>query len=121
MRFFSEFKQFAMRGNVLDLAVAVIIGAAFNKIVNALVEGVLMPVIGLLMGGIDISGLSFKFGNAVVKWGAFLQSVIDFTIVSFAIFLLIKGINSLQKKQVEEEKTPPDIALLTEIRDLLKK
>lgn len=90
MRFLSEFKQFAMRGNVVDLAVAVVIGAAFGKIVSSLVDGIIMPVIGLILGGINVADKSFKIGDAVIKWGAFLQTVIDFTLIAFAIFIVIK-------------------------------
>lgn len=99
MSFLSEFKQFAMRGNVVDLAVAVIIGAAFGKIVSSLVDGIVMPLIGLLLGGINITAKSFKIGAAVVKWGAFLQTIIDFTIIAFAIFVAVKFINLLQEKK----------------------
>lgn len=122
MRFLSEFKAFAMRGNVVDLAVAVIIGAAFGKIVSSMVDGIIMPLIGVLLGGIDISGKTFIIGHAVIKWGAFLQTVIDFTIISFAIFLVVKFISSFQKKE-ESIPTPPtpEVQLLTEIRDILKK
>ncbi len=87
MSFFTEFKQFAMRGNVMDLAVAVVIGAAFGKIVSSLVDGIIMPVIGLLLGGINIADKTFQLGNAVVKWGVFLQTIIDFTIIAFAMLL----------------------------------
>lgn len=121
MSFLSEFKQFAMRGNVMDLAVAVVIGAAFGKIVSSLVDGIIMPVIGLLMGGINITDKAFKIGDAVVKWGAFLQTIIDFTIIAFAIFVAIKFINILQSKQEEsEEKIGKEEAILLEIRDLLR-
>src|SRR5689334_524856 len=104
MSFISEFKAFVMRGNVIDLAVAVVMGAAFGKIVSSLVDGIVMPVIGLLLGGINITDKTFTIGQAVIKWGVFLQSIIDFTIIAFAIFLAIKAINSLQKKQ---EAAPP--------------
>ena len=120
--FLSEFKAFAMRGNVVDLAVAVIIGAAFGKIVSSMVDGIIMPLIGLILGGINISGETITVNQAVVKWGAFLQTIIDFTIIAFAIFIMVKIINTLQKK--EEAVTPPpspEVQLLTEIRDLLKK
>ncbi len=93
-----EFKKFAMRGNVMDLAIGVIIGGAFGKIVASLVGDVLMPLIGLLLGGIDFSGLAFTIGKAVVKYGAFLQSVVDFLIIAFVIFLMVKGINKLTEK-----------------------
>ncbi|MFO1256865.1 MAG: large-conductance mechanosensitive channel protein MscL [Gammaproteobacteria bacterium] len=121
MSFLSEFKAFAMRGNVVDLAVAVIIGAAFGKIVTAFVDGLVMPLIGLLLGGVNISGLTLVVGQATVKWGFFLQSIIDFTIIALAIFVMIKMMTRFQKKQAAE--APPksdEVALLTEIRDLLK-
>jgi large conductance mechanosensitive channel len=124
MRFFSEFKQFAMRGNVVDLAVAVVIGAAFGKIIASLVEGIIMPLIGLLLGGINISDKTFTLGQAIVKWGMFLQSIIDFTIIAFSIFIAVKFINSLQKKEEVVPESPrlsQEEILLTEIRDLLKK
>lgn len=121
MSFFKEFKQFAMRGNVIDLAVAVVIGAAFGKIVSSLVDGIIMPLIGLLLGGINISGKTFTLGQATVKWGLFLQTVIDFTLIAFAIFLAVKFINLWH---VKEKKHPPkpsrEEILLTEIRDILK-
>jgi len=103
---FKEFKQFIMKGNVIDLAVGIIIGAAFGKIVSSLVGDVLMPVIGLIIGGINISGLSIKIGDAIIKYGAFLQTVVDFLIIAFSIFLLIKGINALRKKPLEAPKKP---------------
>lgn len=122
MSFLSEFKAFAMKGNVVDLAVAVIIGAAFGKIISALVDGIIMPLIGVLLGGIDVSSKTFILGQAVVKWGVFLQSIIDFTIIAFAIFLAVKLIMSLQAKKEEMPPEPsPEVKLLTEIRDLLKK
>ena len=122
MRFLTEFKQFAMRGNVIDLAVAVVIGAAFGKIVSSLVDGVVMPLLGILLGGINIADKSFAIGNAVVKWGLLLQNIIDFTIIAFAIFIVIKLINLLQTKQ-EKTSAPHSTQeiLLTEIRDLLKR
>ncbi|QRN05152.1 large-conductance mechanosensitive channel protein MscL [Legionella sp. MW5194] len=120
MRFFSEFKEFAMRGNVVDLAVAVVIGAAFGKIVSSLVDGIIMPLIGLLLGGVNVANKSFHIGDAVLKWGAFLQTVIDFTLIAFAIFVVIKLINLLQKKKDEApEKLSREAAILIEIRDLL--
>ena len=92
-----EFREFAMRGNVLDLAVAVIIGGAFGKIIASLVADVLMPLIGLVMGGINFSELAFTVGEAVVKWGAFVQSIIDFVIVAFVIFMIVRTMNRMQK------------------------
>lgn len=98
-----EFREFAIRGNVMDLAVAVIIGGAFGKIVASLVNDILMPLIGLLMGGVNFSELSITVGAAVVKWGAFLQSIIDFIIIAFVIFLLVRAMNRLKR---EEPVTP---------------
>ena len=92
-----EFREFAMRGNVLDLAIAVIIGGAFGKIVTSLVNDILMPLIGLVMGGINFSELAITVGNAVVKWGAFVQAIIDFLIVAFVIFLIIRTMNRFKK------------------------
>ena len=98
-----EFKEFAVRGNVMDLAVAVIIGAAFGRIVTSLVDNILTPLIGLLMGGVDISGLQTQVGNEVIAWGLFLQSIIDFIIIAFVIFLLVRAINRLKR---DEPTTP---------------
>jgi len=120
MSFLKEFKEFAMRGNVIDLAIAVIIGGAFGKIVAALVDGVIMPLIGLLLGGIDISGKKLVIGQTIVKWGVFLQSIIDFTIIALCIFMAIKLLNRFQKKEEAVAPVPRDVELLTEIRDLLK-
>jgi large conductance mechanosensitive channel len=122
-----EFKAFAMKGNVIDLAVAVVIGAAFGKIVTSLVADIITPLIGLLMGGIDFSGMSYRLGAATVSYGVFIQSIIDFIIVAFAIFLVVKGINKAQetvvKKEAEVPKVPAEpseeVKLLREIRDSL--
>ncbi len=119
----NEFKKFALKGNVLDLAVGVIIGGAFGKIVSSLVNDIIMPLIGLLMGGIDFSSLMIKFGDAEVKYGAFLQTVVDFLIISFSIFVFIKII--LERLRKKEETVPALTVdkkeeLLAEIRDLLK-
>ncbi len=92
-----EFREFAIRGNVMDLAVAVIIGAAFGKIVTSLVDNILMPLIGLVMGGIDFSALTFQVGDAVIEWGLFVQSIIDFIIIAFVIFLIVRAINRLKR------------------------
>ena len=94
-----EFKEFVMRGNVLDLAVAVIIGGAFGKIISSLVNDILMPLIGLVLGGIDFSGLSFTVGDAVVAWGASVQAIIDFLIIAFVIFMIVKSANATKKKE----------------------
>ena len=92
-----EFKEFVMRGNVLELAVAVIMGVAFGQIIASLVNDVLMPLIGLVMGGINFADLSFTVGAAVVKWGAFIQSIVDFVIVAFVIFMIVRTMNRMQK------------------------
>ncbi len=126
-----EFKEFAMRGNVVDLAVAVIIGGAFGKIIASLVADVLMPPIGVLLGGMDFTALVFVLKDAVgevpavtLNYGKFVQTVVDFLIVAFSIFFMIKGINSFKKKEEEAPAAPPEPSmeeqLLTEIRDLLK-
>jgi large conductance mechanosensitive channel len=94
-----EFREFAIRGNVMDLAVAVIIGGAFGKIVTSLVNDMLMPLIGLVLGGINFSDLAITLGGAVVKWGAFVQSIIDFIIVAFVIFLIVRAMNRLKKQE----------------------
>lgn len=94
-----EFKEFAMRGNVLDLAVAVIIGGAFGKIITSLVNDILMPLIGLVMGGVNFSDLSVTVGAAVIKYGAFIQSVVDFIIVAFVIFLIVRAMNRMKKPE----------------------
>ncbi len=131
MSFLSEFRDFAMRGNVVDLAVGIIIGAAFGKIVSALVANIIMPPLGLLIGGIDFSQFGLILRGAegakppvVMQYGLFLQSVFDFIIVAFAIFVAIKLMNRLHlKKEAEKpaKKPSPEETLLTEIRDLLKK
>lgn len=118
----SEFKEFAMKGSMIDMAVGIIIGAATGKVVSALVDSVIMPVVGVVMGGVDFSSLSIKVGEAAVGYGAFIQAIIDFIIVAFVIFMLLKFINNL-KKNAEDDATSPaeDVELLREIRDLLKK
>ncbi|WP_195258172.1 large conductance mechanosensitive channel protein MscL [Bacillus paralicheniformis] len=117
-----EFKSFAIRGNVIDLAIGVIIGGAFGKIVTSLVNDLMMPLLGLLLGGLDFSTLSFTFVDADIKYGLFIQSIVNFFIISFSIFLFIRYISKLKKKDAEEEKAAPDPQeeLLKEIRDLLK-
>ncbi|MFC5559995.1 large conductance mechanosensitive channel protein MscL [Ureibacillus thermophilus] len=123
-----EFKDFAMKGNVIDLAIAVVIGAAFGKIVSSLVDNIIMPLIGILTGGIDFTkSFIWQVGDATVSFGVFLQSIIDFFIISFAIFMFIRLLNKLTKKKKEEvveEEAAPELdtkeELLREIRDLLK-
>lgn len=127
-KFIEEFKAFAMQGNVLDLAVGVVIGGAFSKIVTSLVENIITPLIGIITGGTDISGLMIEFGNAQFKYGAFLQSIIDFLIIALSIFAFIKLINGIKGKIVTEEEVVGEAPALTtseellvEIRDLLSK
>ena len=132
-KFVGEFKEFISKGNVVDLAVGVIIGGAFGKIVTSLVDNILMPLIGLIIGGIDFSGLSIKVKDATISYGLFIQNVIDFLIVSFCIFLFIKIINKIATKnkkeekeavaevvETEKQKDEEMISVLEEIRDLLK-
>ncbi len=124
-----EFKTFIARGNVLDLAVGVVVGGAFGKIVTSLVDDIIMPLVGLLMGGLDFSSLSIKVGNAKIMYGSFIQNIVDFLIVAFCIFLMVKAVNKLtskleakkeKEKKKEEAKKAENIVLLEEIRDLLK-
>jgi large conductance mechanosensitive channel len=135
MGMISEFKEFAMRGNVVDLAIGVVIGGAFGKIVSALVDGMIMPIVAMLTGGINVSDWSTTLRSAVIgpdgketaaavvfKYGSVIQSVVDFLIVAFVIFLVVKTMNSMKKKEEAAPAAPAeDIVLLTEIRDLLKK
>ena len=134
MSMVKEFKEFAMKGNVVDLAVGVIIGAAFGKIVSSLVADVFMPVIGLVVGGVNFSDLTITLKAAVDKdhpavllaYGKFLQASFDFLIVAFVIFLVVKGMNAMKKKEAAAPPPPPpepsaEVKLLGEIRDLLKK
>jgi large conductance mechanosensitive channel len=120
-----EFKAFAMKGSVVDLAIGVVIGGAFGAIVTSLVSDVIMPLVGAITGGIDFSGLAFDIGKAHVAYGKFIQATIIFVIVAFVLFIVVKAMNRMKKKEdakPEAEKTVPDeVKLLTEIRDLLKK
>ncbi|MDY0270667.1 large conductance mechanosensitive channel protein MscL [Trichloromonas sp.] len=139
MSLVKEFKEFAVKGNAVDMAVGIIVGAAFGKIVTSIVNDVIMPPIGKLLGGVDFTGLFLNLGSetyatladakaagaATLNYGAFLQTVVDFVIVAFAVFMLVKGINSLRKKEEEAPAEPPappeDVVLLREIRDALQK
>ena len=119
-----EFKKFISRGNVVDMAVGVIVGGAFGKIVTSLVNDTLMPLIGTLMGGLDFSGLSIKIKDATIAYGAFIQSIIDFLIIALCIFLMIRFIEKFKKKEEVKKINPvksDEVKLLEEIRDLLKK
>lgn len=119
---FNEFKKFISKGNVVDLAVGVIIGGAFGKIVTSVVNDILMPLIGIVIGGLDFTDLSIKVGEANIMYGAFIQNVIDFLIVAFCIFCFVKVINKFIKKEEvkAEKKKDEQVLLLEEIRDLLK-
>ncbi len=126
--FLKEFKEFISKGNVLDLAVAVVIGNAFNAIVTSLVNDVIMPLVGIIIGGIDFSNIKITVGSAELMVGNFIQMVVNFLIVAFTIFVVVKSFNKLQqkakKKEEKKEEAPKksdDILLLEEIRDLLKK
>ena len=132
MSMMSEFRAFAMRGNVVDMAVGIVIGGAFGKIVSSFVNDVLMPPIGMAVGGVDFTSLALTLKEAsgdvaavTLNYGSFIQTVVDFIIIAFAIFMVIKAMNSLKKKEEEAPAAPPkpsaEETLLTEIRDLLKR
>jgi large conductance mechanosensitive channel len=138
MKWLQEFKTFAVRGNVVDMAVGLVVGAAFGKIVSSFVADVIMPPIGLLIGGVDFSKLAIEIKAAVpaigdtaakaavtLNYGKFIQSIIDFTIIAFAIFMVINAINTLKRKEAAKPSEPPlpspEVTLLTEIRDILRK
>ncbi len=133
-KFFSEFKEFISRGNVMDMAVGIIMGSAFTAIVTSLVNDLIMPLVGFLCAGVNIANLSVTVGTAELKYGAFLQAVINFLIIALVVFSMVKAMNAARSKaeklagikkaeeeKVEEEKPDPQIVLLTEIRDLLQK
>lgn len=132
-KFFGEFKAFIARGDVLSMAIGIIIGSTFTAIVNSLVKDIITPLIGVLLGGIDFSGMSVTIGESVILFGSFIQAIINFLLTAFVLFLVVKAVNAMkdaaEKKAKEEEEakpaapapTPADIVLLTEIRDLLKK
>lgn len=132
MGMMSEFKKFAMKGNVVDMAVGIVIGAAFGKIVSSFVNDVLMPPIGMMIGGVDFSSLAYTLKDAVgeeaavtINYGNFIQTALDFIIIAFAIFMVVKAMNRMKKKEEEKPEEPPkpsnEEVLLSEIRDLLKK
>ena len=122
-----EFKEFISKGNVMDMAVGIIIGGAFTAIVTALVDSILMPIIGAISGGKSVADMSIMVGNAAIGYGAFIQAIIDFLLIAWVLFMIIKALNKAKAAVVKEEEapeepepTPADIELLTEIRDLLK-
>ena len=131
MGMMKEFKEFAVKGNVVDMAVGIIVGTAFGKIVSSFVKDVIMPPIGVALGGVDFSKLAYTVKEAigeapavVISYGKFVQTMVDFAIIAFAVFMAVKAINSMKKKKEEEPKAPPEPSkeevLLSEIRDLLK-
>lgn len=132
MSIMSEFKDFAIKGNAIDMAVGIVVGAAFGKIVSSFVGDIIMPPIGMLLGGVDFKDLTMVLQEATVdsaavaiKYGSFIQTMVDFTIIAFAIFMVVRGINSLKKKEeaapAADPKPTKEEVLLSEIRDLLKK
>lgn len=128
MKMFNEFKEFAVKGNVIDMAVGIVIGAAFGKIVTSFVNDIIMPGVGLLIGGVNFDELTITLKQATdtteaitINYGSFLNTVINFVIIAFAIFIVVKQINRFKKKEKKEEKPKADIVLLQEIRDELRK
>jgi large conductance mechanosensitive channel len=127
--FIEEFKAFAVKGNVIDLAVAVVIGAAFGKIVSSLVANIIMPLVGILLGGVSFSGMTYQVGDAMITYGVFIQAIVDFVIVAFVIFMVVKAITKAQsigaEEKVVEEKAPAEpseeVKLLREIRDSVRR
>lgn len=124
--FIAEFKAFIARGNVLDMAVGIIIGSAFTAIVTSLVNDIIMPIVGAIIGGIDFSGLKVIVGSSAINYGLFIQAIINFLLIALTVFIIIKALSKAKRKQAEEpaEEEPaptPEVELLTEIRDLLSK
>lgn len=118
-----EFRDFINRGNVIDLAVAVIIGGAFGAIVNSLINDIIMPIVGVILGGVDFTSLAITVGEAVILYGNFIQAVVNFLVIAFVIFLVVRSYNKLQKKQEEapaQAESSAEVKLLAEIRDLLR-
>ncbi|MCF7816103.1 MAG: large-conductance mechanosensitive channel protein MscL [Candidatus Pacebacteria bacterium] len=123
--FLKEFKAFAIRGNVVDLAVAVVIGGAFGKIVSSLVDTVIMPTMGVMLGGINFTGWVLKIGESTIAYGKFIQAIVDFIIIAFVVFVVIRALSRFEKKKEVEKKASPapseEVVLLREIRDSLRK
>ena len=122
-KFLQDFRDFAMRGNVIDLAVAVVIAGAFGAIIKSLVDDIIMPIVGVLLGGVDFSSLAISYGTAVIAYGKFIQAIVNFVIIAFALFIFIRAATRMQKAKEETPPPPPsdEVVLLGEIRDLLKK
>ena len=116
----NEFREFIMRGSVVDMGVGVVIGAAFKSIVDSFVADIIMPIVGIITGGINLQGLAFTFGEAKITYGNFIQTILTFLIIAFFVFLMVKGINKLRRKPPEKAPVPTEIDLLTEIRNLLR-
>lgn len=123
-QFLNEFKQFIARGNVMDMAVGVIIGGAFSAITSSLIDDIIMPLLGIFTGSISFAALSFEVNGAVIAYGNFIQAILNFLVMAFVVFCLVKGLNKLHRKKEEAPPAPPEPSneekLLTEIRDLLK-
>ena len=124
-KLFKEFKEFISKGNVIDMAVGVVVGSAFSKIVSSLVNDIIMPLVGIIIGGLDFTSLSIKIKDSEILYGSFIQNIVDFLIIAACIFTVVKIMNKFKRQQPTEEakpvEPPKDIQLLTEIRDLLKK
>ena len=125
MSIVSEFKEFALKGSLVDMAVGIVIGAAISQMVGALVDSVIMPIVGIFLGGVDFSSLAYSVGEANIGYGAFIQAMINFLIIAFVIFMILKAINKMRaaagaEDEEEPEEVAADVELLTEIRDLLK-
>ena len=122
-KFFSEFKEFALKGNMIDLAIGIIIGSAFNAIVNSIVNDILMPFFGIIIGGKDFTNLNLTVGDAVIAYGNLIQNIINFLIIAFSLFVTVKALNKLKRQAPKEAPAPPkkpdDVELLEEIRDAL--
>jgi large conductance mechanosensitive channel len=121
MGMISEFKSFAMKGNVMDLAIATVLGAAFNAIVGAVVDNILMPFIGIITGGVNFDGLGFTVGDATIKYGVAIGALVKFIIIAFFLFMVVKGLNKMKQPEAPAPAGPSQEELLTQIRDLLKK
>jgi large conductance mechanosensitive channel len=119
-----EFREFLQRGNVIDLAVAVIIGGAFGAIVTSLVNDIIMPIVGIFLGGVDFASLTVQVGDAVIAYGSFIQAIVNFSIIAFVVFMIVRSINKLQRAKEQAPAPPPEPSpeekLLAEIRDLLR-
>ncbi len=121
MGFVKEFKEFAVKGNAIDLAIATVLGSAFNSIVGSIVDSILIPIVGIITGGVNFDELVFRVGDAQLKYGIAIAAIVKFIIIALFLFMVIKGLNSIKKKEVVIPEGPTQVELLAEIRDLLKK